>query len=127
MIYRRCDYVVRENLRVQQACEDLQRNDLKGFGQCLFASHAGLRDDYEVSCAELDVLVATAARIKGVYGARMMGAGFGGCSINLVEEPVLDHFIEVMSDTYQQKMNQGLKTYVCKLSAGTEQINFEQK
>src|SRR5699024_1555250 len=85
IIFKRCKYVVDENRRVLQACRDLENDDLSSFGRRMFKSHAGLRDEYEVSCKELDLLVNIARESPGVLGGRMMGGGFGGCTINLVE------------------------------------------
>ena len=85
-IYRRCRHVVTENQRVLDAAKTLQSGDAGGVGRLMYASHASLRDDYEVSCKELDLLVELAASSPGVYGARMTGGGFGGCTVNLVRE-----------------------------------------
>ena len=85
-IYRRCQHVVSENARVLTTADLLERGDLSGIGKCMADSHLSLRDDYEVSCSELDLMVQLANRLDGVYGARMTGGGFGGCTINLVDE-----------------------------------------
>ena len=122
LVYRRCAYVVQEDARVEASCKDLLKGDFHSFGERLYASHAGLRDEYEVSCAELDMLVETSAGIDGVYGSRMMGGGFGGCTINLVDESAVHAFIEGMTRAYRARMNRDLKTYVCTLTAGTCRI-----
>ena len=114
--------VVQEDARVEASCKDLLKGDFHSFGERLYASHAGLRDEYEVSCAELDMLVETSAGIDGVYGSRMMGGGFGGCTINLVDESAVHAFIEGMTRAYKARMNRDLKTYVCTLTAGTCRI-----
>ncbi len=101
VVFRRCSYVVAENARVEQACRDLERGDLASFGRRLDASHDGLRDDYEVSCRELDILVEAARRGPGVLGARMMGAGFGGCTINLLQKHNLAEFLEEVPARYR--------------------------
>src|SRR6185312_367977 len=92
VIYRRCRHVVSENDRVQQAASLLRKGDLSGFGKLMAQSHASLRDDYEVSCRELDMMVEIARRQPGVYGARMTGGGFGGCTVNLVAAEKAESF-----------------------------------
>ncbi|MEJ2634040.1 MAG: galactokinase [Calditrichia bacterium] len=119
LIYKRCEYVVKENDRVVQACSDLERNDFQSFGQKMLASHEGLKNDYEVSSTELDILVESARKINGVLGARMMGAGFGGCTINLVKEDALNNFIEEITPVFIKKLNVNPKIYVTKIEAGT--------
>jgi len=118
-IYKRCSYVVMENARVEEACRDLEKSDFVSFGRRMNASHAGLRDDYQVSCAELDVLVDAALKVKGVLGSRMMGAGFGGCTINLVEESAVGALTEAADHAYLQAMKTTPQVYVSRLSAGT--------
>ena len=83
-VYRRCRHVVAENQRVLVAAKALQSQDVDRFGHLMYQSHASLRDDYEVSCKELDLLVDLASSRPGVYGARMTGGGFGGCTVNLI-------------------------------------------
>lgn len=126
IIYKRCDYVVRENARVLQACDDLRRNDFHSFGQRMYESHKGLRDDYQVSSADLDFLVEVASSVSGVFGARMMGAGFGGCTINLVEKPRVSEFIEVVQRRYQKLTGKTLKVYVIKIQSGTAKLINER-
>lgn len=92
LVFRRCAYVLQENARVEAACAALQNQDLARFGRLMVESHIGLRDDYQVSCRELDVLVEAALGVAGTAGARMMGAGFGGCTINLLEERCVEAF-----------------------------------
>ncbi|WP_310395409.1 galactokinase [Hymenobacter sp.] len=110
-VYRRCAYVVRENARVEAACQHLVAGDLAAFGREMYASHAGLRDDYEVSCVELDVLVEAARAAPGVFGARMMGGGFGGCTINLVAPDQVDSFIASVGAAYRQRFGRVPETY----------------
>jgi galactokinase len=119
VVFRRCRYVIEENNRVLQACDDLLRGDLHLFGEKMYLSHAGLRDDYEVSCKELDFLVDLTVDDPKVLGSRMMGGGFGGCTINLVEKDHIDEFIGKMSRAYQQGMNLELKVYVADISEGS--------
>jgi galactokinase len=110
-VYRRCAYVVQENARVEAACRYLETGNMTAFGQEMYASHAGLRDDYEVSCAELDALVEAARGLPGVFGARMMGGGFGGCTINLVAPAQVDAFIASVSAAYEQQFGRRPETY----------------
>ncbi|MDI6402627.1 galactokinase [Balneolaceae bacterium ANBcel3] len=101
VVYKRCRYVLEENDRVLNACQALMNNDLEQFGALMNASHRGLRDDYEVSCKELDMLFEAAVQCEGVFGARMMGGGFGGCTINLVESSGLDKAKQHISAFYE--------------------------
>ncbi|SHE47701.1 galactokinase [Fodinibius roseus] len=124
VVFKRCTYILEENKRVQDACRDLEENDIHAFGQRMYASHTGLRDQYEVSCAELDILVDAARTIDGVLGARMMGGGFGGCTINLVEDRYLDSFKERISQRYQKITGQPIAIYQAKISAGTQLVDL---
>jgi galactokinase len=122
VVYRRCDYVIRENIRVEEACRDLLTGDFKSFGERMGASHAGLRDGYEVSSPELDALVEAAAKVEGVLGARMMGAGFGGCAISLVEEGAVPELRERVSRDYQASFGRTPNIHVIRIEAGTHVI-----
>ena len=126
VVYKRCDYVVHENIRVGQACDDLERNDFRSFGQRMYQSHRGLRDDYEVSSPELDVLVELASRIEGALGARMMGAGFGGCTINLVEQAHVEGFVERIQHGYHERLGRQIKVYVTSIESGTAKLVDER-
>jgi galactokinase len=84
----------------------------------MFAGHKSLRDLYEVSTPELDVLVETARKMPGIYGARLTGAGFGGCTVNLIQADQADNFIEGLRRGYQQKTGKQAKVYLCRASAG---------
>jgi galactokinase len=99
-VYRRCRHVVRENRRVEDAFAALKQGDIEHFGKLMYASHASLRDDFEVSCRELDVLVEIASRIPGVYGSRLTGGGFGGCTVNLVRTECVDEFRMIVARDY---------------------------
>jgi len=101
-IFRRCRHVITENIRVGQAAEALKRADLAQFGRLMAESHASLRDDYQVSCKELDTMVEIAVKQPGVYGSRMTGGGFGGCTINLVREERVDEFCGTVSKEYRE-------------------------
>jgi len=118
VVYQRCEYVIRENLRVNQACQDLETDDFQAFGERMYASHAGLRDQYEVSSKELDLLVEIARDIDGVLGARMMGAGFGGCTINLVLAGAVESFREIVRDRYNGQMAQDVRLYQSTITEG---------
>jgi galactokinase len=100
-VYKRCTYIIEENQRVENACKALLDNDFNTFGQLMFASHKGLQEKFEVSCVELDQLVSLAATIDGVIGSRMMGGGFGGCTINLVKRKSAGHFTETIKKRYK--------------------------
>lgn len=103
LVFQRCAYVVEENQRVLQACEALAAEDWEKVGTLLQASHTGLSEAYEVSCPELDFLVDTALRLPGVLGARMMGGGFGGCTLNLVLRDEAAPFKSALARAYQQR------------------------
>ncbi len=102
VVYRRCRYILDENQRVLEGCEALKRSDYQVFGQKLFESHEGQRDEFEISCPELDFLAEKARNFDGVLGARMTGGGFGGCTINIVQESVYEEFISELSRGYQK-------------------------
>lgn len=118
-VFKRCRYVVNEIERVKEACTDLRQNDLLAFGKKLYDTHAGLRHDYEVSCPELDFLVDQTQETEAVIGARMMGGGFGGCTINLVKSDAVDDFKSDISRRYRKHFNMELKTYDVEIVDGT--------
>lgn len=123
VIERRCRYVVEENARVEKVTKELEEGRaLHEIGELIYASHNGLRDDYEVSCPELDVLVELAHQAPGAYGARMMGGGFGGCTINLVATDEVDNFVAFMTKGYQDRLGLELETYVTTLADGVGEI-----
>jgi galactokinase len=122
VVYTRCKFVIEENNRVHEAATALRDHDLPTFGQALYASHQGLSQAYEVSCRELDWLVAYTQNHKQVLGARMMGGGFGGCTINLVAEEGLDAFCEKISIAYQKAMGLHLQVYLTETENGTHQL-----
>ncbi|WP_053406617.1 galactokinase [Persicobacter sp. CCB-QB2] len=111
VIYKRCEFVINENNRVEAAAKALSKNELFELGKLIYASHDGLQNDYEVSCKELDFLVDITREYENVFGARMMGGGFGGCTINLVKAAAVDQFIAAISEAYKQEMGIALKTY----------------
>jgi len=118
-IYKRCHFVVKEIQRVQEAVDALEQSDFKGLGKLMSETHYGLSQEYEVSCDELDFLVNAVQNEKAVLGARMMGGGFGGCSINLVEKGTENELITRISEQYRAAFGIELKAYKVKISKGT--------
>lgn len=122
-VYRRCQFVIQENERVLAAVDALKKGDLLSLGTLMYASHKGLRDDYEVSCKELDFLVDFTKDCKEVLGARIMGGGFGGCSINLIKSLFVDSFIRKVEEAYETKFNIELTSIKALPSQGVSIIN----
>jgi galactokinase len=116
IIRRRCNHVITENARTLTAVEALKNNDLIEFGKMMYASHESLRQDYEVSSRELDMLVSIALQCKGVFGARMTGGGFGGCTVNLVESDYVEQFISTVAHQYEKQTTFTPDCYVCRAS-----------
>lgn len=100
---KRAKHVIYENRRTLDSAAALRRGDLAAFGALMNASHVSLRDDYEVSCAELDFLAETAWRIPGVYGSRMTGGGFGGCTVSLMEQATVERFVPTVKTAYRER------------------------
>jgi galactokinase len=121
IIYKRCLFVVKEIARVSQAIEALQAKDFSLLGQTMTETHWGLSKEYEVSCPEIDFLVETILQKEGVLGSRMMGGGFGGCSINLVSKAQEKTIIATMKSAYFEKFGIHLNYYPVKISKGTTQ------
>jgi len=121
-VYRRCRHVITENARVLQASDALTRGDLEAFGALMVASHHSLRDDYEVTTPELDALVDAALACDGVYGARMTGGGFGGCTIALVDEGMADPVTAEVQKRYRAATGRRADVYPCTPSAGVSRI-----
>lgn len=120
LVFRRCKYVVEEIVRVEEACTALLRNDFAALGKLMFECHDGLNLEYEVCVPETNFLVDQGRSFPGVLGARQMGGGFGGCTINLVQSDVLDDFLEKTSAAYLERFGIVLKTYPVRLTGGTE-------
>jgi galactokinase len=118
LVYRRCRHVVSENQRVLAASDALHCGDLARFGQLMYESHASLRDDYEVSCRELDLLVELASNCEGVYGTRMTGGGFGGCTVNLVRSDAVDRVQHRITDAYAKATGKTPDLFVCSTAQG---------
>ncbi len=121
-VWQRCQYVVEEITRVEVACQALQLGDLAKLGELMYETHEGLKNQYEVSCPELDQLVEIAEQVDGVIGARMMGGGFGGCTINLVKEAALDHFVATVNDRYYNRKNKPSDVITTKINDGTRLV-----
>ncbi|MFN2577126.1 MAG: galactokinase [Pyrinomonadaceae bacterium] len=122
VVYKRCRHVTTENDRVLNAADALDHRDLKTFGKLMYESHYSLRDDYEVSSKELDVMVNLAKPIDGVFGARMTGGGFGGCTINLVAVEAVDGFTERIRKGYAQAIGKQPEVYVFSAADGAERV-----
>ncbi|QNL51161.1 galactokinase [Olivibacter sp. SDN3] len=119
IVYNRCSYVVSEINRVISACEDLKRNDVRSFGQRMFDTHDGLQYLYEVSCPELDLLVDLAKENPNILGARMMGGGFGGCTINLVNAEKAEEVAATLTKIYEEKTGNKIPYYIAEINTGT--------
>ena len=118
VVYRRCRHVISENQRVLDAAEALRASDLNLFGQRMYESHRSLQQDYEVSCPELDLLVEIASSCQGVYGSRMTGGGFGGCTITLVRANSVEAFHQKTTQAYKAKTGITPDLYVCSAAQG---------
>lgn len=115
---RRAKHAVYENQRTIKAVEALKNNDVALFGQLMNASHISLRDDYEVTGKELDTLVEEAWKIDGCVGSRMTGAGFGGCTVSIVKDDAIDHFIDNVGKAYKEKIGYAADFYVVEIGDG---------
>lgn len=124
-VFNRCNYVVQENTRVLDAVEALKKGDLEKLGALMYQTHEGLRALYEASCRELDFLVDFSKNIPEVLGSRVMGGGFGGCTINLVHEDSADLFIQSISEAYKKEFNINLSYFEGHPSAGTTLVEFK--
>ncbi len=122
-VHLRCHYVIYEIERVEKACKALLKNDFSTFGKLMYDTHAGLSKEYKVSCKELDVLVDIAKEIPDVLGARMMGGGFGGCTINLIKKGTAESFISIVENEYEKRTGNKIQIYKVKISNGAAKIN----
>jgi galactokinase len=125
-VFARCRHVITENARVNSAVEALHRGDSKALRPLLQESHRSLRDDYEVSCGELDLMVEIAMAQPGLMGARMTGGGFGGCTINLVESAAVNNFRRNVAEEYFSKTSLTPEIYVSPASEGAQQIYLKE-
>lgn len=119
---RRCRHVISEIERTGAAFDALNAGDLQRFGKLMNASHDSLRDDYEVSCAELDIMVDIARAQKGVLGARMTGGGFGGCTVNLVKSEYVESFIANVASEYERRVNRRPDIIISTPAQGAHEI-----
>ncbi|MEC7264401.1 MAG: galactokinase [Bacteroidota bacterium] len=119
VVYNRCSYVIQENERVLEAVQALRDRKMDRFGELLYQTHTGLSEQFEVSCPELDFLVNFSKEWKEVLGARMMGGGFGGCTLNIVHKDAAEDFIEEASKVYKKKFSLELSAFQTLLSKGT--------
>ena len=120
--YQKAQYVIQEIDRAKKAAIAIENNDLEKLGALIYASHNGLQHQYKVSCDELDFLVLQAMKNKHILGARMMGGGFGGCTINLIARNEVATFSETVSKAYKNKFNKECSIYSIELSEGTHLI-----
>jgi len=118
VVYLRCRHVITENGRVLAAGRALESSDLNRFGRLMYESHRSMRDDYEISCREIDMLVDAASRIDGVYGARMTGGGFGGCTVNLIRMQNVAQFQQAIVKAYKNARGITPSLYVCSPAKG---------
>jgi len=118
-MFNRCSYVIEEKTRELETVEALKNNLLKGMGENMYKTHSGLQNLYEVSCPELDYLVDFSKNFNEVIGSRMMGGGFGGCTINIVHENTVKNFTAAASEAYFKKFNINLTAFEANPSKGT--------
>lgn len=118
----RAKHAVYENQRTIKAVEALKNQDLETFGKLMNASHVSLRDDYETSCEEVDVLVDEAWKIPGVIGSRITGGGFGGCTVSIVKDEAIDTFKEKLTAAYEQKVGKTPEFYVVSVGNGPSKL-----
>ena len=120
--FHRCRHVITENIRVNEAKEALQSSNISRFGQLMYLSHDSLDRDYEVSCYELNLMVDLARNMEGVYGARMTGGGFGGCTINLVESKLVPEFQTKVAREYEKRTALLPQVFVSQLAGGASEL-----
>jgi len=122
VVLRRCRHVIGENARVLKAAAALERGDLQTFGNLMLESHCSLRDDFEVSCSELDLMVELAGQAEGVYGTRMTGGGFGGCTIALVQAGCVEAFQRTVREGYERSTGRKPEIYICAAADGVSRL-----
>lgn len=125
-VLRRARHAVRENTHVREAITALKGGDMVRFGQLMNASHATLRDDYEVTCPETDFLATFAQQFSGVLGSRMTGAGFGGCTVTLITDNQVDAFIESLGKAYEEQFGMRADFYVAEIGDGAREIKNQE-
>jgi galactokinase len=125
--FARCRHILTENARVLEAKQAMQNGDNGRFGELMLAAHASQRDDFACSCQEIDFLVDTAATLDGCFGARMTGGGFGGCTVNLVEQEKAGRFAAQLRDRYRDRFNIEAETYLCEPVDGAMLRNTRER
>jgi galactokinase len=118
LIYRRCRHIVTENARVLEAERALGAGDFAACGRAMNASHVSMQKDFEITCPEVDMLVGLAQTVEGVYGSRMTGGGFGGCTVSLVEASAVDKASHILTDGYRLGIGRDVELFVCAPSDG---------
>lgn len=121
-VRRRIKHVVCECDRVKKSVAAMKANDIEAFGKLMYASHDSLRDDYEVTCPELDFLREEASKIDGVLGSRMTGAGFGGCTVSIIREDAVDTYINTVGEAYKNKFGIEASFYVTDVGDGGREV-----
>ena len=119
-VYQRCHFIIQENNRLLEGCRLLEKGDLRSFGALMFAAHEGLSSEYEVSCPESDYLVGRARTFEGVMGARQMGGGFGGCTINIVKDDQVERFIRCIQEAYLREFGKNPEAYITEIEDGAK-------
>lgn len=122
--YEKCSYVIEENSRLIEVCNHLNNKNLKSVGELMYETHEGLKNKYKVSCSELDFLVDFTKQHNEILGSRMMGGGFGGCTINLIKKDFKDNFIKLISKAYKEKFNIEAEFYDINIVDGTRIIEI---
>lgn len=123
VVYKRCEYVVKENARVLEMTKMMESGDLSGLGEILTIAEEGMRHEYEITCPEIDFMADFANSREDVLGARMMGGGFGGCTINLVKKGCEDEFVKELGAAYQVKFQKEITPIQVKIADGVKLIN----
>ncbi len=124
-VYRRCRHIVTENARVLEAERALKAGDFAACGEAMNASHASMRDDFEITCPEVDFLAALARREPGVYGSRMTGGGFGGCTVSLVEADAVERVSRHIAERYPVAAGRDADVFVCSPCDGAGLLPLE--
>jgi galactokinase len=122
LIYQRCRHIVTENARVLEAARALEAGDFVACGRAMSASHVSMRDDFEITCPEVDMLVGLAQTVGGIYGSRMTGGGFGGCTVSLIEASSVDKASQILTDGYRIATGMDTEIFVCAPSDGVRLI-----
>ena len=127
LIYRRCRHIVTENARVLEAERALNAGDFVACGRAMNDSHVSMRDDFEITCPEIDTLVGLAQAVEGVYGSRMTGGGFGGCTVSLVEAAAVDKAAQILIDGYRVATGREAEVFACAPSDGAGLIPVDER